>query len=67
MAGFFENKPDFKGDDEWMQFCEKVFDELDKTGLDVHLCDYGFYSESGYGDGTYPVYLLKDISYSLIF
>lgn len=66
MAGFFENKPDFKEENEWMNFCNKVFEELDNTHLDVHLCEYGFFSGSGYGDGTYPVFLLKDINCKVI-
>lgn len=49
MAGFFENKPDYT-DEQWEEFCEKV-----REG-NAWITDEGFFSESGYGDGCYPVY-----------
>ena len=59
LAGFFENKPDYK-DKEWYDFCDKLQKEEEQTGLRAHICDCGFYSSSGYGDGVYPVFLLKN-------
>lgn len=51
MAGFFINKPDYT-DNEWANFCGKIdFDEK------VYMFDEGFFSESGYGDGGYDVYV----------
>lgn len=61
LAGFFVDKPDFN-DEEWNEFCERLW-ERDKMNK-VHYYfdkfnnskDYNaFYSESGCGDGSYPV------------
>lgn len=55
LAGFFWNKPDFS-DDEWDAFCDKLDD--DKVAyLDKNM---GFWCCSGYGDGIYKVYAVKD-------
>lgn len=54
MAGFFWNKPDFS-DDEWRKFCDDF--DFKKGHKDD---DYGFYSSSGYGDGMYDVYAIKE-------
>lgn len=49
MAGFFNNKPDYS-DDEWREFCEGLGNE------DFWIREDCFFSDSGYGDGMYPVY-----------
>lgn len=51
LAGFFNNKQDFK-DDEWNEFCSKL--DFDKTNY-WNMYN-GLFSESGYGDGSYNVY-----------
>lgn len=56
LAGFFHNKPDFD-DKAWSEFCGNT-----PPSLHVYLEDVGFYSESGYGDGGYPVYAHRDSS-----
>ena len=50
MAGFFIDKPDFT-DEEWNAFCDMLHNE------NAWMVDYGFFSESGYGDGSYNVYV----------
>jgi len=52
LAGFFMNKPDYN-DNEWHTFCESI-----REG-DAWIKDEGFFSQSGYGDGCYPVYASK--------
>lgn len=54
MAGFFHNKPDYD-DEAWSEFCNNA-----PPALRVYLDDVGFFSQSGYGDGGYPVYAHKD-------
>ena len=49
LAGFFNNKPDYN-DEEWQEFCETI-----RTG-NAWLTPNGFFSSSGYGDGSYKVY-----------
>ena len=49
LAGFFHNKPDYDND-AWSKFCDRV-----ATG-DAWLTEDGFFSSSGYGDGSYGVY-----------
>lgn len=54
MAGFFENKKDYT-DDEWIDLCGSINrDEMSR------IRDDGFFSNSGYGDGCYPVYAAKN-------
>lgn len=54
MAGFFNNKQDFS-DSEWSEFCDKVgIDKLFFSPNNEFVCN-GFFSASGYGDGSYPV------------
>lgn len=54
MAGFFNNKQDFS-DSEWSSFCARVGTEkLFFSPNDEFVCS-GFFSESGFGDGGYPV------------
>ena len=48
LAGFFENKPDYK-DEEWLEFCDSI-----KEG-NAWIKKEGFFSSSGYGDGEYDV------------
>ena len=52
LAGFFMNKPDYN-DEEWDAFCESI------RGGDSWIKDEGFFSNSGYGDGFYPVHAYK--------
>lgn len=55
MMGYFVNKPDYS-DDEWSKFC----DELGAADWpDECVKDGGYITSSGYGDGVYPVYLMK--------
>lgn len=53
LAGFFMNKPDYS-DEEWDDFCNSICEG------NAWIKDEGFFSESGYGDGTYPVYAAKN-------
>jgi len=53
LAGFFQNKPDYN-DDEWDEFCEKINEH------NYLITKEGFCTESGYGDGWYPVFAAKD-------
>lgn len=48
LAGFFENKPDYN-DAEWSEFCESI-----REG-NAWIKDEGFFTQSGWGDGCYPV------------
>lgn len=59
LAGFFMNKPDYS-ETEWHSFCERFFGtrEKPKNG-NAWVCEYGFFSSTGYGDGVYPVYAYK--------
>lgn len=52
LAGFFWNKPDDRD-----SFCEKMGDFSKLVYLDEEM---GFWSNSGYGDGWYPVYAIKE-------
>lgn len=53
LAGFFKYKPDFD-DLQWSKFCDDLF------GYDAFINEYGVYSSSGYGDGSYNVYAKRD-------
>lgn len=55
LAGFFPDKPDFDRD-EWMKFCDKL-NYVDNAYFEEGL---GFWSNSGYGDGSYPVYAIEE-------
>ena len=58
MAGFFKDKPDFD-DDAWhdlCNFCSGVRDGNEENDTVGYQNDYGFWTESGYGDGSYDVY-----------
>jgi len=52
LAGFFSNKPDYT-DSEWSSFCDILYHSDEKA----FVVDEGFFSESGYGDGCYGVYV----------
>lgn len=60
MAGFFNNKPDFN-DEEWSKLCDAVL----YNGKAWAMYD-GIFSDSGYGDGTYPVFTNEDRSAFMI-
>lgn len=53
MAGFFQDKPDYDSD-AWFAMCDKLHN---RTWL---ITDEGFFTESGYGDGSYKVYGIKN-------
>ena len=53
LAGFFQDKPDYNSE-EWFALCDKVH------ANDYLIVNEGFFTESGYGDGCYPVYAYKD-------
>lgn len=55
LAGFFWNKPDFD-EDSWTHFC----DSMDFNKIAYLNKDMGFWCSSGYGDGCYPVYAIKE-------
>ena len=55
LAGFFWNKPDFT-DEQWDDFCDSM-DDNQSTYLDKNM---GFWCSSGYGDGNYGVYAIKE-------
>lgn len=65
LAGFFNNKPDY-GDDEWMHFCAEL-GEADghhrghfwSGKKNVYIADNCFFTQSGWGDGSYPVYVAE--------
>lgn len=61
IAGFFENKPDYS-DDEWDAFCDYINNEQSawiSQSDNFGRCN-GFFSSSGYGDGMYDVYGIKN-------
>lgn len=49
LCGFFQNKPDYE-DESWFDFCDKI------NKHDYLITPEGFCTESGFGDGYYPVY-----------
>lgn len=63
LAGFFNNKPDYN-DEEWYKLCASLDEhEGDRIlGKEVpervrfHFNECGFFSDSGYGDGTYELF-----------
>ena len=56
LAGFFINKPDYD-DPAWEQFCHEVYANEDEG---AYHTPEGFFTQSGYGDGEYDVYILKN-------
>ena len=70
LAGFFQNKPDFSNT-EWQTFCDKLWSEdqnlesSDKQNAYMYEDDSkkakGFFSSSGWGDGSYEVFKKEEI------
>ncbi len=58
MAGFFTNKPDFN-DQQWQELVDLICQNESK-GERAFVTEDGFFSSSGYGDGSYPVYAVKN-------
>ena len=52
LAGFFNNKPDYN-DAQWHAFCEQILNG------NAWITEDGFFTSSGYGDGSYPVKAFK--------
>lgn len=61
LAGFFEGKPDYNRE-EWMKICDFLCDKNVCTAEkeNAFKC-VGVCSDSGYGDGEYPVVRLYDV------
>lgn len=61
LAGFFDNKPDFD-DDAWVDVCN-FMNETEKNGSKVFIKHFetgdGFWTHSGFGDGSYLVKAAK--------
>lgn len=55
LAGFFCNKPDTTSE-EWGEFASRIDYDEDVSWI----FEEGFFSSSGYGDGRYPVFALRD-------
>lgn len=53
LAGFFKNKPNFS-DEAWQKFCLNVMWKVGNFYSEKE--SKGYFTESGYGDGVYPVY-----------
>lgn len=53
LAGYFPDKPDYD-DEQWSRFCDNI-----KDG-DAWITEDGFFTSSGYGDGGYPVFAIRD-------
>lgn len=59
LCGYFINKPDYD-DRAWQGFCNYL-EEADRLyGISAYHTPEGFFTSSGYGDGEYGVYLIKD-------
>jgi hypothetical protein len=64
LAGFFNHKPDFN-DDEWHEFCNMMRKHrANENAIDALIHHFktgdGFWTESGCGDGMYPVYAIRE-------
>ena len=68
LAGFFADKPDFS-DAEWISLCDWMYPIMEDGTTDcsrrVFLKTlgngtYGFWTNAGYGDGSYDVYAIRD-------
>lgn len=53
LAGFFQNKPNYESD-AWFALCDKV------NTKNWCILDEGFFTTSGYGDGSYKVCGIKN-------
>lgn len=61
LAGFFANKPDFN-DEQWSELCSWMFKQDKRAYLKrMDNGTDGFWTESGYGDGGYPVYAIREL------
>lgn len=54
LAGFFQDKPDYDDEKSWLAFCDKI------NKKNYLITDEGFCTESGFGDGGYPVYKFEN-------
>lgn len=63
LAGFFNNKPDFT-ENKWYDFLRESGvrgkDGRNDYSKRCYDCEYGLFSESGYGDGVYDVYAFPE-------
>ena len=63
LAGFFANKPDFD-DDQWDELCEWMFEgDISEKNYYIKRFDNntdGFWTSSGYGDGSYDVFAIYE-------
>ena len=70
LAGYFINKPNFN-DKEWKEFIDDYITNDAKE--QIYECPWGVFTNTGYGDGLYEVWKIKDedinkvIGLSLIF
>ena len=53
LAGFFQDKPDYDNE-AWEEFCDFLRED------NYLITDEGFVTQSGYGDGCYPVFAAKN-------
>ena len=61
LMGFFVDKPDYDRQS-WMELCDamrKVYEETGEYPKEWETPE-GFFTESGWGDGCYPVFLITD-------
>ena len=63
LCGFFEDKPNYDNNT-WGKLCDEYFfkGKFGIASLDTDFKCVGVWSESGYGDGGYPVYTASDRS-----
>ena len=59
LCGFYNHKPDFTADDDWMKFCDSL-NHLKDTYCVCDVRSYGITVSSGFGDGVYRLYAQKD-------
>lgn len=62
LAGFFADKPDFN-DEQWHQLCNWMFGDENKNFYIKRFDNDtdGFWTSSGYGDGCYDVYAIRNL------
>ena len=68
LAGFFDGKPDFP-DKDWRKFYNRISQISNSASEEndgVYLTDFAgcnsFFTSSGWGDGSYPVYGVRDVN-----